>query len=150
MLLFFVVAPNCLIFLCEQEVFYHILFLLCSISRALSLRTLLNLIQITLFSRVSTPCIFLLLSVYEHSKLSVKMCGDSPWYSRTTWETSYAVLSKYLQKRRTLCKYCLAFFKLFDYIKRFKILSDRYRNRRKRFLLRFNLICGICNFDRSF
>ena len=36
------------------------------------------------------------------------------------------------------------------FIKRFKILSDRYRNRRKRFLLRFNLICGSCNFDRSF
>jgi len=33
-------------------------------------------------------------------------------------------------------------------IKRFKIVSDRYRNRRKRFALRFNLICGICNFDR--
>ena len=34
------------------------------------------------------------------------------------------------------------------FIKRFKILADRYRNRRKRFGLRFNLICGICNFDR--
>jgi len=34
------------------------------------------------------------------------------------------------------------------FIKRFKIVSDRYRNRRKRFGLRFNLICGICNFDR--
>jgi hypothetical protein len=31
-------------------------------------------------------------------------------------------------------------------IKRFKIVSDRYRNRRKRFGLRFNLIAGICNF----
>lgn len=30
-------------------------------------------------------------------------------------------------------------------IKRFKIISDRYRNRRKRFGLRFNLIAGICN-----
>ena len=30
-------------------------------------------------------------------------------------------------------------------IKRFKILSDRYRNRRKRFGLRFNLIAGIYN-----
>jgi hypothetical protein len=30
-------------------------------------------------------------------------------------------------------------------IKRFKIVSDRYRNRRKRFGLRFNLIAGICN-----
>ena len=34
------------------------------------------------------------------------------------------------------------------FIKRFKIVSERYRNRRKRFGLRFNLICGICNFDR--
>jgi len=33
------------------------------------------------------------------------------------------------------------------FIKRFKILSERYRNRRKRFGLRFNLIAGICNFD---
>jgi len=32
-------------------------------------------------------------------------------------------------------------------IKRFKIVADRYRNRRKRFCLRFNLICGICNFE---
>jgi hypothetical protein len=34
------------------------------------------------------------------------------------------------------------------FIKRFKIVSDRYRNRRKRFGLRFNLIAGICNFER--
>jgi len=33
------------------------------------------------------------------------------------------------------------------FIKRFKILSERYRNRRKRFGLRFNLLAGICNFD---
>ena len=33
------------------------------------------------------------------------------------------------------------------FVKRFKIISDRYRNRRKRFGLRFNLIAGICNFD---
>jgi hypothetical protein len=32
-------------------------------------------------------------------------------------------------------------------IKRFKIVSDRYRNCRKRFGLRFNLICGICNYE---
>jgi len=30
-------------------------------------------------------------------------------------------------------------------LKRFKILSDKYRNRRKRFGLRFNLIAGIHN-----
>jgi hypothetical protein len=36
------------------------------------------------------------------------------------------------------------------FIKRFKILSERYRNRRKRFGLRFNLIAGICNVDLVF
>ncbi|KJV97326.1 DDE superendonuclease family protein [Orientia tsutsugamushi str. UT76] len=30
---------------------------------------------------------------------------------------------------------------------RFKIIADKYRNRRKRFGLRFNLISGIYNFD---
>jgi hypothetical protein len=34
------------------------------------------------------------------------------------------------------------------FIKRFKIVSDRYRNRRKRFGLRFNLIAGICNYEK--
>ena len=33
------------------------------------------------------------------------------------------------------------------FVKRFRILSERYRNRRKRFSLRFSLIAGICNFD---
>jgi hypothetical protein len=31
-------------------------------------------------------------------------------------------------------------------LKRFKIISDRYRNRRRRFGLRFNLIAGIYNY----
>lgn len=35
-------------------------------------------------------------------------------------------------------------------IKAFKILSHKYRNRRKRFGLRFNLICALINFDRGF
>ena len=35
------------------------------------------------------------------------------------------------------------------FVKRFRILSERYRNRRKRFGLRFNLICGLANFDRA-
>lgn len=33
------------------------------------------------------------------------------------------------------------------FVKRFRILSERYRNRRKRFGLRFNLIAAICNLD---
>ena len=32
-------------------------------------------------------------------------------------------------------------------VKRYRILSERYRNRRKRFALRFNLISGIHNFE---
>ncbi len=32
-------------------------------------------------------------------------------------------------------------------LKRFKIIADRYRNRRKRFGLRFNLIAGLYNFE---
>jgi hypothetical protein len=33
------------------------------------------------------------------------------------------------------------------FVKRFKIISERYRNRRKRFGLRFNLISGLCNYE---
>jgi transposase len=32
-------------------------------------------------------------------------------------------------------------------LKVFRILSERYRNRRKRFALRFNLIAAICNLE---
>ena len=34
-------------------------------------------------------------------------------------------------------------------LKRFKIIADKYRNRRKRFGLRFNLISGIYNWQLS-
>ena len=32
-------------------------------------------------------------------------------------------------------------------LKRFKIIADKYRNRRRRFGLRFNLIAGLHNFE---
>ncbi len=32
-------------------------------------------------------------------------------------------------------------------LKKFKIIADKYRNRRKRFSLRFNLISGIYNYE---
>lgn len=35
------------------------------------------------------------------------------------------------------------------FLKRFRILSERYRNRRRRFALRLNLIAAICNMDRA-
>lgn len=36
---------------------------------------------------------------------------------------------------------------IFSRIKKFKVFAERYRNRRKRFGLRFNLICSIQNFE---
>ena len=33
-------------------------------------------------------------------------------------------------------------------VKKFKIVAERYRNRLKRLLLRFNLICGIVNYEK--
>ncbi|OHB18671.1 MAG: transposase [Parcubacteria group bacterium RIFCSPHIGHO2_01_FULL_56_18] len=33
------------------------------------------------------------------------------------------------------------------FLKRFRIISDRYRNRRRRFGLRFNLIAGFHNYE---
>jgi len=35
-------------------------------------------------------------------------------------------------------------------IKTFQIRTQKYRNRRKQFNLRFNLICGLINFDHGF
>ena len=34
-------------------------------------------------------------------------------------------------------------------IKTFQIIKQKYRNRRKRYNLRVNLICGLINFDRG-
>ena len=36
------------------------------------------------------------------------------------------------------------------FVKRFRVISERYRNRRYRFGLRFNLIAGICNYELGF
>ena len=39
---------------------------------------------------------------------------------------------------------------VFALLKRFKIITDKYRNRRSRFGLRFNLIAGLHNYERDF
>jgi hypothetical protein len=46
-----------------------------------------------------------------------------------------------LASQRICCEHVIARLKVF------RILSDRYRNRRKRFGLRFNLIAAIYNFE---
>jgi hypothetical protein len=47
-----------------------------------------------------------------------------------------------ISRKRIGCEHIIGRLKVF------KILSERYRNRRKRFRLRFNLIAAICNLER--
>jgi IS5 family transposase len=57
-------------------------------------------------------------------------------------------LSKEDKKNNTaLAKERVSVENVIGMLKRFKIISDRYRNRRKRFGLRFNLIAGLYNFE---
>jgi hypothetical protein len=51
------------------------------------------------------------------------------------------LLNRKISSDRVLNEHVIGF------IKRFRIVSERYRNRRKRFGLRFNLIAGICNYE---
>lgn len=50
---------------------------------------------------------------------------------------------------RSVSSECVLNEHVIGLIKRFKIVFDCYCNRRKRFGLRFNLICGICNFEKT-
>lgn len=54
---------------------------------------------------------------------------------------SEKIANKEQAKRRVIVEHVIG------HIKKFKILSTKYRNRRKRFALRFNLICGIYNYE---
>jgi hypothetical protein len=62
------------------------------------------------------------------------------------------ILSKNKTKNNPLTKEELASERVVNenvigMLKRFKIISDKYRNRRKRFGLRFNLIAAIYNWE---
>jgi transposase len=48
-----------------------------------------------------------------------------------------------ISRQRVGCEHVIGRLKVF------RILSERYRNRRKRFGLRFNLIAAICNLERT-
>ena len=48
-----------------------------------------------------------------------------------------------LASRRVGCEHIIGRLKVF------RILAERYRNRRRRFGLRFNLIAAICNLERD-
>jgi hypothetical protein len=51
------------------------------------------------------------------------------------------------KKNRALSSQRVANENVIGSLKRFKIIADKYRNRRKRFGLRFNLIAGIYNWE---
>jgi IS5 family transposase len=51
------------------------------------------------------------------------------------------------QRNRSLARKRIVIEHIFRRIKVFRILSERYRNRRKRFPLRFNLIAAIYNLE---
>lgn len=58
------------------------------------------------------------------------------------------MLSKEDKKRNTaLAKERVGVENVIGMLKRFKIISDRYRNRRKRFALRFTLLAGLYNYE---
>ena len=48
-----------------------------------------------------------------------------------------------ISRQRIFCEHMIGRLKVF------RILCERYRNRRKRFGLRFNLIAAICNLERG-
>jgi transposase len=50
---------------------------------------------------------------------------------------------------RAIARVRIAVENVIGRLKVFRILSERYRNRRKRFGLRFNLLAAICNLERG-
>ena len=88
--------------------------------------------NIALFNFKQNPIIFV---VYYNSQIPKK---SSKKHKLTLEEKAY---NSAISKRRIYIEH------INRYIKRFKILSSRYRNKRRRFALRVSLICGIYNFQ---
>jgi len=59
----------------------------------------------------------------------------------------HPLTKKEKQRNRTLARKRILIEHIFRKLKVFRILSERYRNRRTRFALRFNLIAAIYNFE---
>ena len=100
--------------------------------------------------------------LFKNSKIrfkpGVQLTADSG-YQGLTKSHANSVLPKKSSKNRPLSKpdrkqninisrKRIAVEHVIGLVKRFRILSERYRNRRKRFSLRFSLISGICNFEQ--
>jgi|SRR5687768_9901039 transposase len=59
----------------------------------------------------------------------------------------HPLTQKEKQRNRVLARKRILIEHIFRKLKVFRILSERYRNRRKRFVLRFNLIAAIYNLE---
>lgn len=59
----------------------------------------------------------------------------------------HPLTKKEKQKNRSLARKRIAIEHIFRKLKVFRILSERYRNRRQRFAIRFNLIAAIYNLE---
>jgi len=69
--------------------------------------------------------------------------------SQTPFKKSkyHALTKREKQSNRSLARKRIVIEHIFRKLKVFRILSERYRNRRKRFALRFNLIAAIYNLE---
>ena len=59
----------------------------------------------------------------------------------------HALTKREKQRNRALARKRIVIEHIFRQLKVFRILSEKYRNRRKRFALRFNLIAAIYNLE---
>jgi len=79
--------------------------------------------------------------LYKQSKLALPKqvcCLADTGYQGLTEQKA---LNRQLAQQRVFCEHTIRKLKVF------RILSARYRNRRKRFGLRFNLIAALCNLE---
>ena len=95
-----------------------------------------------------------------HLKPGVQLTADSGYQGFEKLQAK-SVLPKKSSKNRPLSKQDrkqnrnisrkrIAVAYVIALVKRVRIRSERYRNRRKRFYLRFSLIAGICNSEQLF
>lgn len=76
-----------------------------------------------------------MLAIHPNSQTPVKKCKLHPL------SQEQKANNRKLSRKRILIENIIRRLKIF------RILSERYRNRRKRFGLRFNLIAAICNLE---
>lgn len=101
-------------------------------------------------------------SLFKKSKIKLlgttKILADSGYQGICNYHSNseipikssknHKLSSKEKEYNRSLSKRRIYVEHINRYMKRFKILSSRYRNKRKKFGLRVALICGIYNFQK--